>query len=74
MPRGAGIDARWMVVGGTPEVFAITKRLHHLLHGSASDGGPLGDAERSVYEEVLRSNESELAAVVLPGDVVLLHD
>jgi trehalose synthase len=72
--RGAGIDARWMVIGGTPEFFAITKRLHHLLHGSEGDGGPLGEAERGVYEEVLRSNESELAAVVQPGDVVLLHD
>jgi trehalose synthase len=72
--RGAGIDARWMVIGGAPGFFAVTKRLHHALHGSEGDGGPLGDAERDAYEAVLRSNEAELAAVVQPGDVVLLHD
>jgi trehalose synthase len=72
--RGAGIDARWVVIGGTPDFFAVTKRVHHALHGSPGDGGALGDAERAVYEEVLRANEAELAAAVQPGDVVLLHD
>lgn len=72
--RGAGIDARWIVIGGAPDFFEITKRLHHALHGSAGDGGPLGDAERDVYEEVVHANEVELAAAVQPGDVVLLHD
>ena len=30
--RGAGVDARWLVIAGTPEFFRITKRLHNLLH------------------------------------------
>jgi trehalose synthase len=72
--RGAGIDARWMVIEGDPEFFAITKRLHNVLHGVAGDGGPLGDHEREHYEAVLRHNATRLAAVVRPGDVVLLHD
>ena len=37
--RGAGVDARWLVVDADPEFFAITKRLHHRLHGRPGDGG-----------------------------------
>jgi len=47
--RGAGVDARWAVISGQPEFFAITKRIHNRLHGFEGDGGPLGDAERDVY-------------------------
>src|SRR6266568_9514199 len=31
--RGAGVDVRWLVIGGTPEFFAVTKRIHNRLHG-----------------------------------------
>jgi trehalose synthase len=72
--RGAGADARWLVIAGTPGFFRITKRLHNLLHGEAGDRGPLGAPERATYEEVLAENAAELAALVRPGDVVLLHD
>ncbi|NMO18102.1 glycosyltransferase [Pyxidicoccus fallax] len=72
--RGAGVDARWMVLEGTPEFFRVTKRLHHALHGSPGDGSPLGLAERALYDEVLRDNAEELLALVRPGDLVLLHD
>ena len=72
--RGVGVNARWLVVGGDAPFFAITKRLHNLLHGQPGDGGPLGDAERAEYERVLTSNTAELQAMVQPGDIVLLHD
>lgn len=72
--RGAGVDARWLVIDGDPEFFAITKRLHNGLYGSDGDGGPLGPAERARYDEVARRNADELAAVVRPGDVVIVHD
>ncbi len=72
--RGAGIDCRWLVIAGSPDFFTITKRLHHALHGSGGDGGPLASAERAVYEEVLAGNLVELEAVVRAGDVVILHD
>jgi hypothetical protein len=29
--RGAGIDARWLVIDGDPAFFAITKRIHNGL-------------------------------------------
>ena len=72
--RGAGVDARWLVLEGTPDFFHITKRLHHALHGSRGDGSPLGANERAIYDEVLRDNAEELLVLVRPGDVVLLHD
>lgn len=40
--RGAGVDTRWVVVGGDPHFFRVTKRLHNRLHGAIGDGGPLG--------------------------------
>jgi len=72
--REAGVDARWMVVEGTPAFFVITKRMHNMLHAGPGDGGPLGSAERAVYEDVLDDNAVELSAVVRAGDVVVLHD
>ncbi|HEX2895347.1 MAG TPA: glycosyltransferase [Marmoricola sp.] len=72
--RGAGVDARWLVLDGTPEFFKITKRLHNVLHGSPGDGGPLGEEERAAYEAVLEKNLKQLLRFVRPDDVVLLHD
>jgi trehalose synthase len=72
--QGAGVDARWLVIRGDDEFFAITKRIHNLLHGADGDGGPLGDAERDAYERTLRPNAEELVGTVKEGDVVVLHD
>jgi trehalose synthase len=72
--RGAGIDARWLVIQGDPAFFAITKRIHNGLYGSGGDGGELGAAERRHYEAVLRANAEDLSALLRPDDVVLLHD
>ena len=72
--RGAGVNARWLVIHGDPEFFAITKRIHNGLYGTPGDGGPLGDAEREHYERVLHRNAEELLTLVRLGDVVLIHD
>lgn len=72
--RGAGIDARWLVIDGDPDFFAITKRIHNGLYGSPGDGGPLGAAEQELYESVLRANAEELLTLVRPDDIVLIHD
>ena len=71
---GAGIAARWLVIRGDPLFFAVTKRIHNGLYGSPGDGGPLGPAERRVYERVQRANANELLALVRPGDIVMIHD
>lgn len=72
--RGAGVDARWLVLEGNPRFFRITKRLHNFLHGAPGDGGPLGDAERDEYESVLAGNLDDVRSRVRAGDIVLLHD
>jgi trehalose synthase len=72
--RGAGVDARWAVISGRSDFFAITKRIHNRLHGFAGDGGPLGDAEREVYEQTLAASAAELADLVHAQDIVILHD
>jgi trehalose synthase len=72
--RGAGVDVRWVVIEGTTEFFAITKRIHNRLHGSLGDGGPLDDETRRVYEQVLVDNLPPLADQVRPGDIVIVHD
>src|SRR2546430_17049895 len=51
--RGAGVDARWIVIDGTPEFFALTKRLHNRLHGAIGDGGPPDEDAPSGYTALL---------------------
>lgn len=72
--RGLGVDVRWLVMTGDPEFFAITKRLHHNLHGWPGDEGQLGPPERRHYHDVCRWNCEQVAAFVRPGDVVICHD
>ena len=72
--RGAQVENRWLVLDGEPEFFAITKRLHNLLHGVPGDGGPLGENERACYERVIGTNVAEMLALIDNRDIVLLHD
>ena len=70
--RGAHVDVRWLVIGGNPEFFSVTKSLHNQLHGIATE--PLGEAERQAYRAASEANAAELAELVRPEDVVFLHD
>ncbi|MCW5805926.1 MAG: glycosyltransferase [Deltaproteobacteria bacterium] len=72
--RGAGVDARWLVLRGAPDFFAITKRVHNALHGDGGDGGPLGELEHRRYQDVLDDNLIAIVNEVRAGDIVLLHD
>ncbi len=72
--RGAGVDARWKVIGGGPEFFDLTKRLHNHLHGFNGDDGRMSERERRLYEQTLAGSSAELAKLVDPGDIVILHD
>src|SRR5689334_17809227 len=71
---GAGVDERWVVIEGSPDFFAVTKKIHSLLHGVAPDGAELTDAERRTYEETLAPNAAALLELIRPGDVAVLHD
>ena len=71
---GLDIAVRWMVLGGDPDFFAITKRLHNQIHGQADSAGPLSSADSDHYRQVLAANADELLRQVRAGDIVLLHD
>lgn len=73
-PLDCGISVRWFVIDGSDELFEITKRLHHWLHGSDGDDGELGPEQRRVYESALAADADRLAGLVQPGDPVILHD
>lgn len=72
--KGLGVDTRWLVLSGDPDFFAITKRVHNLLHDSDRDGVRLGAAERAHYESVTSANAASACEQVRPGDLVLAHD
>ncbi len=72
--NGAGVETRWAVIEGNAPFFAVTKRIHNLLHGAEGDGGPLGDDEREAYEGALEPNAEELAPQIGEDDIVVLHD
>ena len=71
---GNGVHVRWAIFEGDTRFFQITKRVHNRLHGDEGDAGELGDAERAVYDEVAHRNAEQLAALVRPGDVAVVHD
>jgi trehalose synthase len=72
--RGGGLDCRWLVIGCDDEHLRLTKRMYHLMLGREGDGGEMGDRQRSAYEMALAINMREIAELVHPGDVVILHD
>lgn len=72
--RGAGVDARWLVIEGDPEFFAVTKRIHNGLYGGPGDGRALGPPEQEHYEAILGENAEALLELLSPDAIVLLHD
>src|SRR5215204_4106619 len=72
--RGAGVDARWVVIGGEADFFRVTKRIHNMLHGSAGDGLGLGGEDEATYRDTSSANARELLELVRQDDLVLLHD
>jgi trehalose synthase len=72
--RGLSVDTRWLVIGGSPEFFRITKRIHNAMHGETGDGSELGPAEREEYERTTLANAREMRELVRPKDFVILHD
>ncbi|HXA29371.1 MAG TPA: glycosyltransferase [Candidatus Angelobacter sp.] len=72
--RGAGVDARWVVIAGDAEFFRVTKRIHNHLHGAAGDAAALTGEDRRIYEATTLARGGELAERIGPRDVVVLHD
>ncbi|WP_069164423.1 glycosyltransferase [Nocardia altamirensis] len=68
------VPARWLATEADPEFFALTKRLHHRLHGSVDSFGRLGAADSSRYERTTESQARHVLQYVEPGDICVLHD
>ena len=49
-----------MVLVGNNEFFAVTKRIHHLLHGRPGDGGELDEPAQASYRQTLKESLGEL--------------
>jgi trehalose synthase len=71
--REVGIATEWVVLEtDETDFFALTKRIHNLIHG---EGNPeLGEADRELFERVNRRNAHDLERWVQPGDIVTIHD
>jgi trehalose synthase len=70
----AGVDARWLVLDGDEEFFAITKSLHNAVHG-VGDPSEFNDNRHAGYRRVLHNNNLPmLLERVREQDLVLLHD
>ena len=71
--RGAGVDGRWVVIGANDDFYRLVRVLQDNLNGEGDDDG-YGEAERRLYEEQLAPACQALAELLVPGDVVQLHD
>lgn len=71
--RQLGVEADWLVATtDREEFFALTKRLHNLIHGT---GDPrLGEEDAALYRKVSEALAAELAERVGPEDLVVVHD
>jgi trehalose synthase len=71
--RGAGVDARWGVISANDDFFGFVRLLQDNLNGERDDW-EYGETERRLYEEQLAPACEALTELLVPGDVVQLHD
>ncbi len=62
------IRTRWEVIGGPPEFYEATKRIHNTLQGADQ---PLTPAMREAY---LAANRAARQGLDLDADLVMIHD
>jgi trehalose synthase len=71
--RDLGVDVRWAVIESDErEFFALTKRIHNLIHGASVPA--LTAQDRELYDVVSHANAQALRTLVRPGDVLVIHD
>ncbi len=71
--RELGIRTQWVVAGSDdPRFFALTKRIHNLLHG---EGDPhFTPEERALYRDVSRRQARALRPWIGSDDILVVHD
>lgn len=68
-----GVETHWLVMGTKhEEFFALTKRLHNLIHGSGSP--ELGPGDRELYQSVSHRVAQSLKPLLRKGDILVCHD
>jgi trehalose synthase len=71
--RELDIRTEWLVIeADDAHFFAVTKRIHNLLHGTGDPA--LGADDRAVFEQVNRANADDVASRVSDGDILVVHD
>jgi trehalose synthase len=71
--RELGIHTEWVTIESEdPEFFALTKRLHNMIHGEGDSVLPAN--AREVYEGVNRINADPLKRLMKSGDILVVHD
>jgi len=71
--RDLGIRTEWLVLeADDPAFFALTKRLHNLMHGVGDPA--LDDADRQLFEATNRANAAAARDFIADGDIVAIHD
>jgi trehalose synthase len=63
-----GVDARWEVIKGDNDFYAVTKKMHNALHGHPQ---PFTLKDFEIYNQTIERNVSELD---LTGDALFIHD
>src|SRR5438093_6888309 len=63
-----GLRTEWRVIQGTPDFFAITKKMHNALQGGEID---LSSIKREIFEQVMYENS---VRNFITHDFVIVHD
>ncbi len=63
-----GVDARWDVIKGGDEFFAVTKKFHNALHGRPEE---ITDRDFEIFLDYSRRHIEELN---IYGEIVFVHD
>ncbi len=71
--KDLGVRAEWLVMGSDdPAFFALTKRLHNMIHDAGRPG--FSAEERETYAAASRKAAAALAGHVGPEDILVVHD
>lgn len=66
--REMGVDAKWDVIKGGEQFFAVTKKFHNALHGRPEE---ISQRDFDIFTETGLKNSQELD---IYGDIVFVHD
>jgi trehalose synthase len=71
--RELGVKTEWAVIGSDePKFFALTKRIHNLIHGFGRPDLSRGDV--ALYERISRELAAQLENRIGRDDVLVIHD